>query len=109
MGRTSGLGEFEQAVLLAILLLRGNAYGVLIRRHLTERLEREVSFGAVYATLERLETKGYLSSWIGGATAERGGRSKRYYKIEAPGQRALRDAKNRAAALWGALPEGAAS
>lgn len=109
MGRTSGLGEFEQAVMLAIFRLRGEAYGVPIRRELSERLKRDVSFGAVYATLERLETKGFLSSWTGGATAERGGRTKRYYKIEAPGQRALNEARDRAASLWNALPQGAAS
>jgi len=109
MGRNSGLGEFEQAVMLVILRLRDGAYGVPIRRELEERLKRDVSFGAVYATLERLEAKGFLSSWTGGATAERGGRSKRYYKIEAPGQKALNEAYDRALNLWTALPQGAAS
>ena len=76
MGRRV-LGEFEQAVLLAILRLGSKAYGVPIRHDLNERLSRIVSVGAVYTALERLEAKGFVSSWTGGATAERGGRQAR--------------------------------
>src|SRR6266852_6798473 len=89
MGRNA-LGEFEQAVLLAILRLGLNAYGVPIRHDLSERLGRSVSVGAIYTTLERLEGKGFVSSWSGGATADRGGRAKRFYRVEAAGQAALR-------------------
>src|SRR5262249_18390244 len=92
MGRRA-LGEFEQAVLLAILRLGLNAYGVPIRHDLTDRLGRRVSVGAIYTALERLEAKGFVSSWTGGATAERGGRAKRFYRIEAPGVRALDEAR----------------
>jgi PadR family transcriptional regulator, regulatory protein PadR len=106
MGRNT-LGEFEQAVLLAILRLGSNSYGVPIRRDLSERLGRDVSVGAVYTALERLERKGFVSSWTGGATAERGGRAKRFYRIEAPGRRALDAAMVVTANLWAGLPEGA--
>jgi DNA-binding PadR family transcriptional regulator len=105
MGRNA-LGEFEQAVLLAILRLGSNAYGVPIRRVLSERLGRVVSVGAVYTALERLETKRFVSSWIGGATAERGGRAKRFYRIEAPGLSALDAARVVTQSLWAGLPEG---
>jgi PadR family transcriptional regulator PadR len=106
MGRRV-LGEFEQAVLLAILRLGSKAYGVPIRHDLNERLSRIVSVGAVYTALERLEAKGFVSSWTGGATAERGGRAKRFYRVEAPGLRALDEARTATANLWAGLPEGA--
>jgi DNA-binding PadR family transcriptional regulator len=92
MGRNS-LGEFEQLVLLALIRLRPNAYGVPIRQEISERTGRNVSIGAVYTTLNRLEEKGYVSSRIGEATAERGGRAKKYFDIEAPGIRALNEAR----------------
>src|SRR5438128_624671 len=100
-------GPFEQAVLLAIMRLRDNAYGVPLRRELSERLNRDVSYGAIYTTLERMETKGFLSSREGGATAERGHRTKRYYKVEAPGMRALEAARSATTTLWSGLPDGA--
>src|ERR1700756_5702283 len=106
MGRIA-LGEFEQAVMLAIHRLGPDAYGVPIRRDLSERLGRAVSVGAVYTALERLEGKGFVSSWTGGATAERGGRAKRFYRIEAPGHRALDAARVVTRSLWAGLPEGA--
>lgn len=83
------LGQFEELVLLTLVRLRENAYGTTIRREITERTGRDVSVGAVYTTLERLERKGYVSSRMGEPTAERGGRAKRYFRIEAPGTRAL--------------------
>jgi PadR family transcriptional regulator, regulatory protein PadR len=83
------LGRFEELVLLALVRLRENAYGVPIRREIAERTGRDVSFGAVYTTLERLERKGYVSSRVGDPTPERGGRAKRYFRIEAPGITAL--------------------
>jgi PadR family transcriptional regulator PadR len=83
------VGRFEEIVLLALVRLRENPYGVTIRREIVERTGRDVSFGAVYTTLERLERKGYVSSRVGEPTPERGGRAKRYFRIEAPGIRAL--------------------
>jgi PadR family transcriptional regulator, regulatory protein PadR len=88
MGDSDRLGRFEELVLLALVRLR-ETYGVPIRREIAERTGREVSFGAVYTTLERLERKGYVASRIGDPTPERGGRAKRYFRIEAPGITAL--------------------
>lgn len=83
------LGELEQTVLAAVRRLRENAYGMTIRREILDRAGRDVSIGAVYATLERLEKKGFVSSRTGEATPERGGRAKRYFRIEGSGVHAL--------------------
>ncbi len=85
------LGEFEQLVMLAIMRLRGDAYGISIRDELESRARRTASLGAIYTALDRLERKKLVSSWTGGATAERGGRAKRFYKVEAAGQIALKE------------------
>ncbi len=87
------LGEFEELVLLALIRLGDDAYGVTIRREIEERAMRPTSIGAVYATLDRLEEKGMVSSRIGEATPQRGGRPKRYFKIEASGEMALQAAE----------------
>ena len=79
------LGEFEHLVLLALLRLGDRAYGVTVRQELERRAEREASIGAVYATLERLEKKGLAKSSLGDPTPERGGRSKRFFRITADG------------------------
>ncbi len=84
------LGVFEQLILIALLHLKESAYGVTVRREVEERTGRSVSIGAVYATLERLEKKGYVSSFQGEPTPERGGRAKRYFRIERTGTVALR-------------------
>lgn len=83
------LGEFEQLVLLALVRLRANAYGVTIRREIENRAGREVSIAAVYTTLDRLEKKRLVSSWTGEPTAQRGGRSKRFFQLEPAGAEAL--------------------
>ena len=83
------LGEFEHIVLLALLRLEDTAYGVTVRREIQLRIEREVSIGAVYATLDRLETKGYVKSFRGDPTPERGGRSKRFFRVTAKGLAAV--------------------
>jgi PadR family transcriptional regulator PadR len=84
------LGSLEHIVLLALVRLEDNAYGMTVRREIEERTGRNLSIGAVYATLDRLETKGYVSSILGEPTAERGGRAKRLFRIEADGEAALR-------------------
>src|SRR6476619_6831698 len=94
------LGQFEELILLALVLLRENAYGMTIRQEIAERTGRDVSIGAVYTTLERLEEKGLISSRRGEATAERGGRAKRYFKIAAPGVRALNESKRVFDRMW---------
>jgi PadR family transcriptional regulator PadR len=94
------LGHFEEIVLLAVLRLGENAYGAKIRQTVAEAKERDVSIGAIYATLDRLERKGYLKSWQGEATPERGGRAKRYFRAEGAGVQALNEtnaARNRLA------------
>src|SRR5438270_13095544 len=93
MDSNDRLGRFEEIVLLALVRLRENAYGVTIRREIAERTGRDVSFGAVYTTLERLQLKGHVSSRLGNPTPERGGRAKRYFQIEPPGRRALHSAR----------------
>ena len=77
----SKIGELEQLILLVVLRLEDNAYGVSIQRELLSVARRKVSLGAIYTTLDRLESKGYVSSTVGGATPERGGRAKRFFEI----------------------------
>ena len=89
MATTPALGEFEQVVLLAILRLPGDAYGVTIRREIAECTEREPAPGALYTTLDRLEEKGLVSSTYGDPTPERGGRAKRYFTVTARGMHAV--------------------
>src|SRR5262245_6675404 len=88
--RTDLLGSLEQIVLLALVRLGADAYGVTVRLEIEKRTGRSLSIGAVYSTLGRLEAKGYVSSETGEATAERGGRAKRHFRVEADGLRALR-------------------
>ena len=83
------LGEFEHIIVLALLRLEDRAYGVTVRQEIEFRIKREVSIGAVYATLDRLETKGYVKSHRGDPTPERGGRSKRFFRVTAKGMTAV--------------------
>jgi DNA-binding PadR family transcriptional regulator len=92
MTPTTNLGEFEQLVLLAILRLGEGAYGVTIRAELSARAGREITRGALYTALERLEAKGLIRSRMGDPTPQRGGRAKRYVTVTAVGLRALRRA-----------------
>lgn len=89
MGQRNHLGEFEQLVLLGILRLKNNAYGMRIRREIEERAGRIISIGALYLTLERLEAKGFIRSELGDVTPERGGRAKRFFDLTAAGSEAL--------------------
>jgi DNA-binding PadR family transcriptional regulator len=83
------LGELEQLLLMAILRLNNRAYGVEIRQLMLDSINRDVSIGALYTVLSRLEDKGLLSTSVGGSSAERGGRAKKYYRVTAQGQTAL--------------------
>lgn len=83
------LGEFEHIIVLALLRLEDQAYGVTVRQEIEFRTKREVSIGAVYATLGHLETKGYVKSRRGDPTPERGGRSKRFFRVTAKGVAAV--------------------
>jgi DNA-binding PadR family transcriptional regulator len=103
MGKGDYLGEFEQIVLLAVLRLGKNAYGVTIWEEIEQRAGRPVMIGAVYATLDRLEAKRYISSKVGDPTPERGGRAKRFFKITAQGSAALRQSRDILASMWAGL------
>jgi PadR family transcriptional regulator PadR len=83
------LGSLEHIILLALARLEGGAHGMIVRREIEERTGRNISIGAVYATLERLEAKRYVSSFTGEPTPERGGRAKRLFRVEAAGTQAL--------------------
>lgn len=83
------VGEFEHIIILALLRLNDRAYGVTVRHEIEARTRREVSIGAIYATLDRLEEKGYVKSRLGEPTPERGGRSKRFYHVTAKGVAAV--------------------
>ena len=89
MSRRDYLGEFEHMVILALLRLADRAYGVTVRQEIEVRTHREVSIGAIYATLDRLEAKGYVTSRLGEPTPERGGRSKRFFRVTAKGVTAV--------------------
>ena len=94
------LGEFEQIVLLAILRLGEGAYGVPIRHEIEQRTGRHVSVGALYATLDRLESKDYVHSWFGDATPQRGGRSRRYFRLRPEGVEALTRSRSMLDRMW---------
>ena len=94
------LGSFEQAVLLAIVRLREDAYGRGILREVQERLQREVAAGAIHATLERLEEKDLISSRLGMGTPIRDGRARRFYRLEPAGIEALNDARAVVNNIW---------
>ncbi len=83
------LGEFEQLVLLALIHLADDAYGVTVRREIARRTGRTTSFGTVYATLARLEEKGLITSRLGDATPQRGGRRKKFFRILPAGRLAV--------------------
>jgi len=89
MSKSKFLGEFEIIVLAALLRLGDEAYGVSILKEIERRADRAVSIGALYSTLNRLEKKAYVKSHMGEATAERGGRAKRFFKITSTGQQQL--------------------
>jgi DNA-binding PadR family transcriptional regulator len=95
-----GLGEFEQMVLLAIVQLTGDVYGVPIVEEIERRTGRSVARAAVYVTLRRLESKGLISSWMGEPTAERGGKARRLVKIEPEGLQALRESREAMEQMW---------
>jgi DNA-binding PadR family transcriptional regulator len=97
------LGEFEQLLLLAIVRLGDEAYGVTIRREIEERTGRDVAIGALYTALDRLERKGFVRSVMSEPTAERGGRSKRHVRLKPAGATALKQSRERLARMWEGL------
>ncbi len=85
------LGGFETILVLAVLRLRDNAYGVSIRHELLTRAEKDVAIGAIYTALERLERKGFVESHLGEPTSVRGGRAKRFYRLTSRGLKTLNE------------------
>ena len=98
------LGEFEEIVLLLVLALKGEAYGVNITHEIIAQTQRDVRLNQVHASLQRLEEKGMIASKMSDPVAERGGRRKRLFKITAYGKQTLRDIKEVRAHLWNLVP-----
>lgn len=98
------LGEFEEVVLLIVAIVNGDAYSVGIITEIDERLNRNVSLGAIQTVLKRLENKGLLNSEFGNATNERGGKRKRLYEVTAEGQRIIDQTRAQRNTLWEAIP-----
>src|SRR5262245_9167416 len=105
MARTlrDSLGEFEQVLLLAIVRLGDDAYGVTIRHEIADRTGRDVAIGQLYSSLDRLERKGFVRSTRSEPTPERGGRSRRHFRLKPAGATALRQSRERLASMWDGL------
>jgi PadR family transcriptional regulator PadR len=101
MNDSNWLSQIDELVLRAVALHQDNAYAVSIRREIAERSGRNLSYGAVYNALERLQQRGYVSPRMGEPTPERGGRAKRYFRIEATGRRALNESREAIARMGG--------
>jgi PadR family transcriptional regulator, regulatory protein PadR len=105
MKRGELLGSLEHIILLALARLDDGVHGMIVRREIEERTGRNISIGAVYATLERLEAKGYVSSFTGEPTPQRGGRAKRLFHVEAAGKRALQVSEQTIRSMKGGLKD----
>jgi PadR family transcriptional regulator PadR len=105
MRKRNYIGNFELMVMLVLLRLGEGAYGVPISQELEQQSGRDVALGSVYATLERLEEKGLVSSNLGEPTPERGGRAKRYFSLTRKGLREVRETRRTLIRLWRGLPE----
>jgi PadR family transcriptional regulator PadR len=103
--RRDSLGSFELMVLLALMRLRDEAYGLPILVEIQSRIGRDVAVGSVYAALGRLEGKGFVSSRLGEPTAERGGKAKRFFRVTATGVREVHGVRRALDNLWQGLPE----
>ncbi len=100
------MGEFEQVVLLAVLQLGNDAYGMQVRQEIDARTGRDVSIGALYRTLARLESKGFVSHSLGEPSAERGGRAKKFFRVEPAGIEALERSRDTIDRMWQGLQTG---
>jgi len=98
------IGELEELVLLMILMLKEEAYGLAIRKALKENADRLVTIGAVHGTVNRLEKKGFIKSELGGATELRGGRRKRLFSITAYGMKVLQKSQEVKVNIWNQIP-----
>lgn len=103
--KETGLGEFQEMVLLTILILDEEAYGAKIQNQLSDQLGRTISRGTLHTAFTRLEEKNFIESTYGGATSERGGRRKRFYTVTNLGKTALTDARTIRDQMWSLVPE----
>jgi len=103
------LGELEELILLLVALYNKEAYGVLVTEELQKQAGREISISAVHAVLHRLEEKGFVKSYMGGASAERGGRRKRLFSITASGRKAIEELKDTRNVIWSLLAKSSPS
>ncbi|MEM7297153.1 MAG: helix-turn-helix transcriptional regulator [Bacteroidota bacterium] len=100
----TNLGEFQEIVMLSILILEKDAYGVTIQEEIDRRMNRKISRGALHTALTRLEEKGLIQSDYGEPTAERGGRRKRFYEVTNTGMATLQEAKQLRQNMWSMIP-----
>lgn len=100
----SNLGEFQEIVMLSVVILRDDAYGITIQEEISERMKRPISRGALHTALTRLEDKGFINSAYGEPTAKRGGRRKRYYQVSRSGIAALQESKSLREEMWELIP-----
>lgn len=105
MGKDSFIGEFEQMLLLAVMALGEDAYGVRLMEELESRVGRNVSRGSVYVTLDRMEDKGWIASELSGSRPERGGRPRRIVSVTSEGLAVLRKSRAALLELWDGLEE----
>ena len=99
------LTDFEIMILLAIVRVGDDAYGVTIAREIEQTAGRAVQLPAVYVALDRLEKQGLVRSWVGEATPQRGGRAKKHFALTRAGLGSVHDTRNALTALWEQLPE----
>lgn len=99
------IGELEELVLLMVGILQEEAYGITVMQELEKQADRSINISTVHATLHRLEKKGYLKSQLGGATATRGGRRKRYFVLTIAGRHVLQEVYELRRNLWQQLPK----
>ena len=103
--KRSTIGEFEEMVLLMVLILQDDAYMISLQKELEEQASRSITMGALHTTLSRLEKKGFLTSEMGEPTKERGGRRKRIYQVTAAGKSELTSIKEMRKSLWDQVPQ----
>jgi len=103
--KNKGLGEFEELVLLAVCILKGEAYGVSVKREVESHTNRSILLGAVHITLYRLQDKGWLKSEMGGNSAKRGDRRKRLFEITNLGLTQLQTSQNVRQKMWQLIPQ----
>ena len=99
------LGEFEELVLLTVIVLQEEAYGVAIKKELENRLNEGLSVGSIQSALKRMEEKGFLTSAFGEATQRRGGKRKRIYSATTYARKVLEELKDVRTQLWSAIPQ----